>query len=266
MYEITDYENRYQPYDKSGRILQRADYVKLPVKPKGDGLQILLEQKRGLEVFAIWCLLLEKATDQKPESRGKLLNFKDESASVEEIAKGISLSKKQKLVEYALSLLVSMGWLKCDITSPKDGTSRPLSLSKEKSNKEKSKVGHFVPPTLQEIQSYIKEKGYQVDAKKFYDYFTEGKWRDSEDKPVRNWKQKIITWSGSRQGGKQEASKICIVCHAEGKIYTVNQMCQKLYLCVKCHSAFKKVKPSGGWSDMSPEAIEKTVLAGKAKR
>lgn len=132
MYEIANYEELYQPYDKSGRVLKRADFVKLPVNPKGDGLQVLLEQKRGLEVFAIWCLLLEKTTAQKSETRGKLLNFKDEAASISEIAKSISLPRKENLVEYALSLLVSMGWVKCDIKSPKTAVSRPLSLNKVK--------------------------------------------------------------------------------------------------------------------------------------
>ena len=50
-------------------------------------------------------------------------------------------------------------------------------------------------PTLKEIQDYITEKDYNVDAKQFYDYFTTGNWTDSKGNKVKNWKQKIITWN-----------------------------------------------------------------------
>ncbi len=111
MFSIVDYEVRYKPYDKSGGELKSADWVKLPAKPRGEGLAELLKYNRGLQVFAIWCLLLEKTTNEKPENRGKLLNHKEQPATVKEIASGISLSSKVKLVEYALGVLVSIGWL-----------------------------------------------------------------------------------------------------------------------------------------------------------
>lgn len=113
MYLIADYETRYKPYDRAGRDLVNATWVKLPVKPKGMGLEVLLEHKRGLEVFAVWCLLLEATTKQKVENRGKLLNHKDEPASIQEIAKSVSLKSRVGLVEYALTLLVTMGWIEC---------------------------------------------------------------------------------------------------------------------------------------------------------
>ena len=112
MYEIFEYDERYRPYNKSGGELKNPDFVKLPAMPKGDGLQELLEYKRGLEYFAIWCLLLEKTTiEKKPENRGKLLNRKEGPASISEIACSISLKNKAQLVEGAISALVTMGWV-----------------------------------------------------------------------------------------------------------------------------------------------------------
>ncbi len=111
LYTINEYDKRYRPYNKSGEELQNADWVKMPAKPKGDGLQTLLKYPRGLEVLAVWCLLLQKTTTQKPEKRGKLLNHKDEPATISEIAQSISLPKKEKMVEYAISVLVEMGWM-----------------------------------------------------------------------------------------------------------------------------------------------------------
>ena len=52
----------------------------------------------------------------------------------------------------------------------------------------------FVPPKLDDINAYIAEKGLIVNGQVFLDYFTAGDWKDSEGKPVKNWKQKLITW------------------------------------------------------------------------
>lgn len=64
---------------------------------------------------------------------------------------------------------------------------------KNKDNKE------FVPPTIEEINSYITEKELNVDGHRFLNYFTESGWIDSNGKEVRNWKLKILTWDGYKQ-------------------------------------------------------------------
>lgn len=56
------------------------------------------------------------------------------------------------------------------------------------------KPKRFVPPTLDDIKAYCQERNSCVDPNVFYDYFTTGGWKDSEGKPVKNWKQKLITW------------------------------------------------------------------------
>lgn len=70
---------------------------------------------------------------------------------------------------------------------------------------------NFKPPTLEEVQAYCAERGSKVDAWKFYDYFSTpddmGRtWIDSEGKPVRNWKQKIITWEKKQRTPKSQAA------------------------------------------------------------
>ena len=57
------------------------------------------------------------------------------------------------------------------------------------------KKERFKKPTLEEIQSYIKEKNININAKQFFDYFEEGNWKDSKGNQVKNWKQKLLTWS-----------------------------------------------------------------------
>jgi hypothetical protein len=51
----------------------------------------------------------------------------------------------------------------------------------------------FIPPTIDEVKAYFKEKGYKAEgAQKAFDYYTTMEWKDSNDKPVKNWKGKMI--------------------------------------------------------------------------
>lgn len=165
MYIIKEYDQRYRPVNKSGGELKGVpDYVKLPANPKGDGLQELLEHSRGLEVFGVWCLLLEKTTAQKePENRGKLLNRRNEPATISEIAKGISLPKKVKFIKYALSVLVAMGWVQMDGEAEQTSANfrnRGLSLKEVKGKEKGSKDAEqsSAKPSPAEFLKYWKEK------------------------------------------------------------------------------------------------------------
>ena len=75
--------------------------------------------------------------------------------------------------------------------------------STKKSNTKQSSTKRFIPPTLEEVEKYCQERKNNVDAKKFFDYFTASDWVDGKGNPVRNWKQKIITWESY---GRNEAN------------------------------------------------------------
>lgn len=70
---------------------------------------------------------------------------------------------------------------------------------KELKNKDNKDNKEFVPPTIEEINSYITEKELSVDGDKFLNYFTESGWVDSKGNKVKNWKLKILTWDGYKQ-------------------------------------------------------------------
>lgn len=74
-------------------------------------------------------------------------------------------------------------------------------LGKESIGKDIEGADKFTPPTMEDVVEYAKQRNSSVDPKVFYDYFTEGKWKDSKGNKVRNWKQKFITWE--RQGGNE---------------------------------------------------------------
>ena len=77
---------------------------------------------------------------------------------------------------------------------------KDIDTEKEKDKKKYKK--RFVKPTLEEVIAYCKERNNNVDPQKFFDYFSASDWIDSKGKPVISWKQKIITWERSDDGGK----------------------------------------------------------------
>lgn len=75
-----------------------------------------------------------------------------------------------------------------------NGNGKDNSPISEKKRKTKS----FTPPTLEEVEAYAKERGRPELAQQFFEYFTVGNWIDAKGQPVRNWKQKFLTWEANR--------------------------------------------------------------------
>lgn len=82
---------------------------------------------------------------------------------------------------------VDPGWIQ-------DGSPDKYRLEKISTDKSRKGKKEFTPPTLDEVKDYIFENGYHVDPEHFYKFYAEGHWIDSLGNPVRNWKQKLITW------------------------------------------------------------------------
>lgn len=58
----------------------------------------------------------------------------------------------------------------------------------------------FVPPTLEEVEAYMSDKGYHnFNAKQFVDYYESGNWRMSNGKKVSDWKRCCTTWEYSNK-------------------------------------------------------------------
>lgn len=59
-------------------------------------------------------------------------------------------------------------------------------------DKEKPQT-RFVPPTLEEVQAYVVEKGYSVDAESFIAFYQSKNWYVGKNK-MKDWKAAIVTW------------------------------------------------------------------------
>ena len=70
-----------------------------------------------------------------------------------------------------------------------------------KTSAKTSKKRTFTPPTLEEVNAYILERGINnVSAKAFYDYYEAGDWYDAKGNKVKSWKQKLLTWARHENG------------------------------------------------------------------
>lgn len=65
-------------------------------------------------------------------------------------------------------------------------------------NKTTNNKNIYIAPSKAEIEAYCAEKGYKIDVEYFIRYYTEGNngvWRFKDGKPVKNWKQALVTWA-----------------------------------------------------------------------
>lgn len=105
------------------------------------------------------------------------------------IAKQKERAKKKMLIVNDMSMT----------SQPSQGTD--IDKNKNKNRNSKESIERKIP-TLADVEKYVKERNSTVDAKKFYEYYNTGNWKDAKGNPVKNWKQKLITWEGREKGNK----------------------------------------------------------------
>lgn len=63
----------------------------------------------------------------------------------------------------------------------------------------KEKTSRFSPPTLEDVRVYCQEKGYEVDAERFVDFYSSKGWYVGKNK-MKDWKAAVRNWArGQRQ-------------------------------------------------------------------
>lgn len=59
----------------------------------------------------------------------------------------------------------------------------------------------FVKPTLEEIETYCKERNNNVDAQRFFDFYESKGWKVG-NQPMKDWRACVRTWE-KREGGRK---------------------------------------------------------------
>lgn len=65
----------------------------------------------------------------------------------------------------------------------------------------------FVPPTLEEVEAYVHEKGYSIDPQYFIDYYEARDWHQNNGTPVTSWKGCCVTWQHNGYGNGRKSKK-----------------------------------------------------------
>lgn len=86
----------------------------------------------------------------------------------------------------------------------KESNTNSSSLRSEdiyKGDSENQKKKRFVKPTVEEIQAYIDERGSNVDAERFFDYYESNGWMVGKSH-MKDWKATVRNWERNNNGTK----------------------------------------------------------------
>jgi hypothetical protein len=81
--------------------------------------------------------------------------------------------------------------LKPRSSRPTDLTDRPTDLKKKPPERERGIA--FAPPSVDEVRSFVVEKGYRFDAEAFVAHYTSKGWVIGRS-PMKDWRAACVTW------------------------------------------------------------------------
>lgn len=80
---------------------------------------------------------------------------------------------------------------------------RPTDKKKPKKTNPKPKITQWVPPSLQEVYDYCKERKNSINPEKWMSHYESNGWKVGKNS-MKDWKAAVRTWEGSSFDKKQE--------------------------------------------------------------
>ena len=71
---------------------------------------------------------------------------------------------------------------------------KPNVTKPNQTKQSKKRVKRAVPPTLEEVEEFCKERGNSVDPEHFVDHYTENGWVQANGNKIRDWRAAVRTW------------------------------------------------------------------------
>jgi len=87
-----------------------------------------------------------------------------------------------------MGTFIGRGW---DRMTKKNSETKTKTKTKKRIDIDKT----FIPPTLKEVETYCKEKGYNINAQILFDHYDSLDWHDKEGKQIANWKNRVVNWA-----------------------------------------------------------------------
>ena len=107
IYEITNWNQHFEKAQTRSKPVAKHSWVAMPNKHEGLGFKKIMRDDRGLEIFAVWILLVQIAS--KAPIRGRLADEDGEPYSFDDLA--LYACCKTEAIEYAIPFLVSLRWV-----------------------------------------------------------------------------------------------------------------------------------------------------------
>lgn len=75
-------------------------------------------------------------------------------------------------------------------------TEHSESMATKRARSPEKRKKRFVPPTVEEVQAYCRERNNNIDPQRFIDYYTANGWTQGHGKPIKDWRAAMRTWEG----------------------------------------------------------------------
>lgn len=62
----------------------------------------------------------------------------------------------------------------------------------------------FIPPSLEQVRDYCRERKNGIDPEAFLDFYTANGWTQGKGKPIRDWQAAVRTWERREKDGRHD--------------------------------------------------------------
>lgn len=70
-------------------------------------------------------------------------------------------------------------------------------------------ASRFVPPSLEELEAYIAERRYSVNARRFLDHYQANGWKVGRN-AMKDWQAAVRTWAAKAKDAQPQAGRLAI--------------------------------------------------------
>ena len=180
-----DKELRLELYDA---IMRKAFYNEPPsLSPMGNLAMSFIEPQIERD-FDRWLDIREKRSNAGKSHKGN--QYKKVEQVEHKQTNGTSVPTLEQMEQDGTNGTVSV--TVSDSVSV-DNNSVILKEKEDTKVSPKKKSSRFIKPTVEEVDAYVKEKGYHIDSENFVNYYESKGWVVGKS-PMKDWKAACRTW------------------------------------------------------------------------
>lgn len=162
--------------------------------------------EKAMKIFQELCLV--DVLDNGAIYMTDIQNFIGKSSSEADRVREYRLQiESEKSNNKLLSNNVQQKLYKCTPEIEIEIENRDREKDRKNSAGAKRRAPHFSPPSLQEVQEYCKERGNNIDAESFIDFYESKGWMVGSSK-MKNWKAAVRTWENREKKVKGNGKEL----------------------------------------------------------